>query len=169
MTPEEQKNLEYQTAVVQLDQKTKALKPHLQHHLLVVTTLLIFPPVAFYLMWKYKDYHYWFASLSWISGAFLLLYTLILNFGILPQVQNVIRLYGNGTKVTLDGGLILLLLFLSITQIILGFYLKYVYMKRGDLTKVEMAICIALFGLGYIVPGIVYNNIVTPIYDSVLG
>lgn len=163
---DEPKEIEYQVLTEKLDNKTVKTGPRLHHHLLLVVCLFVFPPVSLYLMWKYKEYHVWFATLSWVSGALLFVYTLILNFGILPQIQKALNSNSGGSGVVLGGSVILILITFALIQTGLGFYLKRQYKVRGDLTKGEMGLAIGLYGLGYLLPGLIYGDIVGPIYSS---
>lgn len=164
---DEQKEIEYQAATAPLEEMILKSKPKLHHHLLLVVCLFVFPPVSLYLMWKYKEYHVWFATLSWVSGALLLVYTFVLNFVILPRIQKVFSSYGGNSGVTLGGPVILILIAFAILQTGLGFYLRRRYKERGDLTKGEMSLAMGLYGLGYLLPGLIYGNIVGPIYSRI--
>lgn len=164
---DEQKEITYQVAAEKLDNMIVKTGPKLHHHLLLVVCLFIFPPVALYLMWKYKEYHVWYATVSWVSGALLFVYTLALNFVILPNVQKTLNSNGKGSGVTLGMSVILILIAFALVQTGLGFYLRRQYKTRGDLTKGEMVLAIGLYGLGYLLPGLIYGNIVGPIYSSI--
>lgn len=145
-------------------------KPTLAHHFMVMLFLFVFPPVSFYIMWKFKDYHGWFASICWISGIFLFLYTLIINFGVVPQIQKIVTQYGTNNKgfVGLDIRFVYLLIAISILQIVYGLYLRRKFKQRGDLPKVDIVLSMIILAFGYFIPGMAYSAVVTPIYNSVI-
>ena len=158
---------EYQATTAKLNDMIAQTGPRLHHHLLLVTTIFIFPPVAIYLMWKYKEYHMWFATLSWVSGAFLLVYTYVINFFLLPWIQGYLNGNRVDVKVTLSGLVISVLVFFALIQTGLGFYLRHQYKLKGDLTRAEMSLAIGLYLLGYLLPGFLYGDIVGPIYSGI--
>ena len=145
-------------------------KPKLAHHFMVMFFLLVFPPVSFYLMWKYRDYHGWFATISWGSGIFLLIYTLVINFGIVPQIQKIVTQYGNVDRgfIGLDIRFVYILIAISIVQIIYGLYLRRKFKQRGDLPKVDIVLSMIILAFGYFIPGMVYSAVVAPIYNSII-
>lgn len=145
-------------------------KPTLAHHFMVMLFLFVFPPVSFYIMWKYKDYHGWFASICWVSGIFLLLYTLIINFGVVPQIQKIVTQYGTNDKgfVGLDIRYVYILIAISVVQIVYGLYLRRKFRQRGDLPKVDIVLSMIILAFGYFIPGMVYSAVVAPIYDSII-
>ena len=51
---------------------------------LVLLLLVFFPPAAWYVMWKEKDYHRWFAWLIGIYGLFTLIGSLLIRFVLIP-------------------------------------------------------------------------------------
>ncbi len=144
-------------------------KPTLAHHFIVVLFLLVFPPVSFYIMWKYKAYHGWFASICWISGVFLLIYTLVINFGVVPQMQKIIMRYGRDDLfVQFDIRYFYLLLAISVLQIVYGLYLRHKFKNRGYLPRLDIVLSMIILAFGYFIPGMVYSAIVAPIYNSIL-
>lgn len=169
---DEQKIAQYSTAIADIEQKNPNLKPKpkMAHHFLVMLFLLIFPPVSFLIMWKYKDYHGWFASICWVSGVFLLIYTLIINYGVVPQIQKIITQYGSADAgfVSIDIRFVYLLLAISVLQIIYGWYLRVKFKRQGDLPKLDMALTIVIMAFGYFIPGMVFSAVVTPIYNSII-
>ncbi len=141
----------------------------LHHHFIIGIFLLVFPPVSFYFMWRDKAYHFWFPTFNLFSGITLFAYTLILNFGVLPQIQNLINVYGRGVPVNLSLWVVIPLLILALCQIGLGFFLKGEVEKRGDLTRAEMAASMILFMVVYIFSSVYYGQILGPIYSSVIS
>ncbi|GEM_PF-6533007 len=135
------------------------------HHLLVIFLILVFPPAAFYILWKYKGYHSWFPHLMWLSGILLFIYTLLINFFLLPYVSRALISSGNPNAAVGRGWIYVLLVFF-IGQSIFGFYLRVIFKNKGDISRLMMALSIFLFGLDYIAPGLIYGQIVAPIYNS---
>lgn len=135
------------------------------HHLLVIFLILIFPPAAFYILWKYKTYHSWFSGLIWTTGLIIAAYTLAMNFFVLPYIAKAISVAGVGGQL-IDNKWIYLLLIFSVAQIIFGFYLRRVFKKRGDISRLMMILCFCIFVLDYVVPGLTYSQIYGQIYGS---
>lgn len=135
------------------------------HHLLVIFLILIFPPAAFYILWKYRTYHSWFSGLIWTAGFIIFAYTLVMNFIILPYITKAISVAGVGGN-TFDNKWVYLLLIFSIAQIIFGFYLRRVFKVKGDIPRLMMILCVCIFVLDYVVPGLVYSQITGQIYGS---
>lgn len=135
------------------------------HHLLVIFLILIFPPAAFYILWKYKTYHSWFSGLIWTTGFIIAAYTLAINFLVLPYVAKAISVAGIGGQLV-DNKWIWVLLTFSVLQIIFGFYLKRVFKEKGDIYRWMMISCFCIFLLDYVVPGLVYSQITGQIYGS---
>ncbi|MDO8486749.1 MAG: hypothetical protein Q7S45_00430 [Candidatus Curtissbacteria bacterium] len=135
------------------------------HHLLVIFLILIFPPAAFYILWKYKGYHSWLAGLIWTAGLIILVYTLALNFLVLPYITRAISVAGVGALAG-DNKWVWALLIFSIAQIIFGFYLRRVFKQQGDITRWMMIVCVCIFVLDYVFPGLIYGQITGQIYSS---
>lgn len=146
----------------------KAKQNHKYASWLVSLLLLVFPPVALYLMWRDKTYHSWFAWISWVFGGFLLLYFLFINYVLVPRINGMIAV-ASAQKVVFSLWDWVLVLGLGIGQFGLGFLLKKQIKKTGSLTAILLIVAILLLVADYVVPSMVYSKILGPIYSSVLG
>lgn len=135
------------------------------HHLLVIFLILIFPPAAFYILWKYRTYHSWFSGLIWTTGSIIFAYTMALNFIVLPYITRAISVAGVG-GVAGDNKWVWVMLIFSIAQIVFGFYLRRVFKQRGEIARWMMISCVCIFVLDYALPGLIYSQITGQVYGS---
>ena len=131
--------------------------------------LVIFPPAAFYLLWKDRAYHGWFAHLSWFFGASLVLFGVSFNFYVLPQINLAIGTLTGETAAHVGSGLLWLTVVLGIVQTGFGFSLRKKFRETGELPAVYLSASILLFILDYVLPLLVYSKVITPLYSSLIS
>ena len=156
----EAKNAEYQMAVAQLDAKAATFAPPKTSSWVIIFFLTLFPPIAFYLMWKDEKYHGWFAYLNWLFGISLVLFSAFLFFAILPKINSLYAQIGyqNPNK---GGTFAVVMVIVAVLQIIWGFILKKKQRGDGKLSTTYLLISIALFALDYIIPTILYSSVLS--------
>lgn len=156
-----QETSEYVELVNELNTKTSNFAPPKTASWKIVLALAIFPPVAFYLMWKDKNYHSWLVSLHWLFGFSLLAFVGFLQFVLMPKLGVLYRELGipqaNSTGTTIG----IYLLILAVVQVIYGFVLKRVQKQKGELPRLHLAITMFVFLLDYILPSIFYMSVLS--------
>lgn len=137
---------------------------------IVVLLLLVFPPAAWYIMWKERQYHRWFSVVIMIYSCALLL--TIVNF-VLFVVPQMLKMYQdmeipNQFAPYIYPAVICLTAF-SIIQIGYSLYIKRYVEKYGKLSTNLLVITVSILILGYLfyslVPGIMSILIMSPLYS----
>lgn len=137
---------------------------------IVALLLLVFPPAAWYIMWKEKQYHRWFSVIIMIYSCALLL--TIVNF-VLFVAPQMLKMYQdmeipNHFAPYIYPAVICLIAF-SIIQIGYSLYIKRYVEKYGELSTNLLVITVAILILGYLfyslVPGIMSILIMNPLYS----
>ena len=159
---EDENKLEFETTSSQPPQKKKTAV------WVVYLFLAFFPPVAFYLLWRDKAYHSWFATLCWLFGASLVLFSFSFNFYVLPKINTVISEFSPKKIETGASGLIWLTIILGIMQFVFGFFLKRKFNDNGELSTAYLFVCLTFLILDYVLPLLVYLTVITPLYNSIL-
>jgi hypothetical protein len=104
---------------------------------LVLPLLGLFPPVAWYFLWKEKHRHRFFPIILYIYGSLILTSTSIYLFILRPQIVRITAIYSQPTPLESSLGLaiIILLMIYAVAQIILGKFMKKAYQKYSSLPR----------------------------------
>lgn len=108
------------------------------HRLMVFLLLFIFPPLAWWHMWKDHRYHTWFPYVLWVNGAALLGYCTF----ILTQFYPLLTGSLNPTTSLFMGHVGLFTL--SCSEIVYGFYLNRICKENAKLNSKTLRVVIIL-------------------------
>ncbi len=125
------------------------------HHPGVITTLLlVFPPAAWYIMWKHEKYHSWFPKLLlFYTVPTLVIYVLQLLF-LIP------RLHANPTPIY--WGMIF-----YISQIMFYFLMKKEFDKSKKLEHTFILITIGILSIDTLLPILInYSALFTTVFGK---
>lgn len=143
----------------------KVVQPHKYANWLVTLLLLVFPPAAFYFMWRDATYHKWFVWMSWFLGGFLVVYFLFANYFLVPRINTLVSAasapqisFGFIEWVSVFG--------LGIAQFVVGFVLRMQLKKAGKISTLWLVIAVALLLIDYLAPTVMYSKIVGSVYSS---
>ena len=160
LMPEINEDQQYQKAVEQLDAKIEVSSPPKTASWVIVLFLLLFPPVAFYLLWKDKAYHGWFYSLNIFFGISLVVFGIFMKVFLIPLLTKAFSTVG-AKQPGSSSALIIILIVFAIFQICFGFYLKNKRNPDGSLSVGYRTICIVLFLVDYVIPMWFYSSILS--------
>ncbi len=132
---------------------------------LIIALLIIFPPAAYYLIWKNEHFYSWLPNILWISGSIGLV-TQIFN-GILFVPQFIVLYESLGVQSPYVIAVpFAIAFFLAIAQICWGFYLSYKLQKRGTDVK-RMAAITLLFLL--LIPTLMVGLVIYAMLNPILS
>lgn len=137
---------------------------HQHRTLLIVALIWIFPPAAWYLMWKDKTYHSWFAYLTWIFGGATLLIVFLQSAIVIPKMMN---LYSDfSVSVPNPWPTVIISGAFGLAQIIFGIYL-YQQVKKSSQIQGWQMLVFCLTQLVYFIglPAYFIYSIINPIYS----
>lgn len=135
---------------------------------IVVALYFVFPPAAWYFIYKEEKFHRWLPNLLIIFGIiYTLLFTSYLIF-VIPKLTNLYNEIGaaapknSSIYLSISAGL-------SLIQLIFGIYLSRKIKVTGKLPKTLLIISILLlaldqFGVGFAV-GLIVLSTILPIYN----
>ena len=145
-------NAEFNQAMTQLDVKIPSKVLPKTPSWLVILLLSIFPPAAFYFMWKDEAYHGWFAPLNWLFGFSLFAFGMFMEFVLLPQLAILYTELGTAQPPETAQYFIYAIFMLSFLQIVFGFVLKMERKKVSRLPALYLFASILFFILDYVIP-----------------
>lgn len=135
---------------------------------IIVMLLLVFPPVAWYIMWRENHYHNWFTSLLLVSGILSLLTFFPMLYAI-PQIATIyqsLNLSTSGTFIAIVwiySGIVL-----SIFELVLAFVIREKVKAQGHASNqlllfAVLILCVTylLISVGSIGMGL---SIIVPLY-----
>jgi len=133
----------------------------------IIVLLLIFPPVAFYLMWKEKSYHKWFANLLIFVGSLTSILGIIQILIVTPKLLDLYKEFNTKISPTHSVAAYLLIVF-GIIEFSFGIYLKN-KLKMEHATKKFLATAVGFLLISYLFGGYLQAqsvlSVITPIYD----
>ncbi len=130
----------------------------------LIFLLIIFPPLAWYFLYKDKRYHRWFPILLYIYGALLLV-----SVGVMQtSIMQLIGLYnGMGVKVpfTVYTSVPIGIVFAAV-MILFGLFLGMKIRAEKDNKGILITVILFFVSFGYAVAAIIYS-IIYPIYGLI--
>lgn len=139
-------------------------KPHIYPPLVIVGLIWFFPPAAWYLMWKDKTYHSWFAYLLWIFGGATLVFVFVQSAFVIPKLM---YLYSEfNASVPSPWPMAIISGAIGLAQVLFGAYLRQQFKKNGRIFGWHMVV-FCLTQLTYLVgfPAYMVYSLVRPIYS----
>jgi hypothetical protein len=145
----------------------------IQYHtskIVIILLFLIFPPIAWYFMWKEKSYHIWFSSLLFLYAFFSVILTASMLFIVLPSIPT---LYAGLNAETPDTQryypISIMVLVFCFFQAAFAIYTRKKTLQNQGLSNNLLALSILLLVVSYIVTsfgiGTLTSLIITPLYS----
>jgi hypothetical protein len=125
----------------------------------IILWLVIFPPVAWYLMWKESHYHRWFAYLLWLN-SFPTISALLLIFIVYPRILALLNYIPSDQLIALA-----LIVIFGILQLTLGFIVFRKTASQMPLTKTMLLVTIITLSIWYLIFIISYPLTVLSAYN----
>lgn len=117
---------------------------------LVYVLLFIFPPAAWFIIWKYRKFHFLFPIILWVYSGTTLLFFLIQAIFIVPKMLSIYAEFNTEIPrigiTAVYGGIIFTLL-----EIIFAFYLFKKNKTGGGIPKAGMIGTVILYTLHWLV------------------
>ena len=126
----------------------------------VLLLLVFFPPAAWYVMWKEKDYHRWFAWLIGIYGLFTLIGSLLIRFVLIPYSDKLYTSLGLEQPTISPFSFVNYYFVLGIVEIILALVLYIISRKYEKVPKAWLIIGLV---------GLVFTSFIQPLTLVVLS
>lgn len=169
-SPQAQVSTEPSTTQEAIQNQTVA--PHQTPKWIVIALLLFFPPVAWYFMWKEKQYHSWFSIIILLYAVIPLITLGTMLLFVIPQlmelydslnIQNPTAPYIYPAVI---GGIVI-----SIAQILYAVYIRKQVKTHGQLSKNLLIITVTILALNYLFASLgtaaINLSVITPIYTLV--
>lgn len=133
----------------------------------MIVLLLFFPPIAFYLMWREKEYHKWFANLLILVGGLTSTLGIIQTLFITPKLLELYKDFNTEIPTTRSLLTYTLIIF-GIIELIFGFYLNN-KLKIELVTKRLLGLAVSFLLLTYLFGGYLQAksmlSVITPLYN----
>lgn len=143
---------------------------HSASHITVLVLLFLFPPAAWYIMWKNKQYHSWFPMLLILNALIPLVTLIIMLLFVVPQLMtlyNNLNVQPNFSPYPL----IITAIILSGIQILFAIYIRQRVKKYGQLSQnllvVTLIFLITNFLITFLGIGAIQLSIISPIYNLI--
>ena len=135
--------------------------------LLVILLILVFPPAAWYLLWRDTTYHRWFTYLLLVYGILTVAFSGVLIFVVMPKLS---QLYSQFEPAGPPSQVIGYLgLFYGGVQLALAAYLSRFLTLHPRLENWQLALAVAIFGVYLFIWPVVMismaSSVINPIYQ----
>lgn len=113
----------------------------------IVLLLFVFPPIAWFYMWKHRSYHLWLVNSLYIYSIATFGVGLYLFFFDFQSLREIYRMLGIADGLTTEQVLISLPILLSLSLLILALHLKSKLKKQGKLTESQLTMTMVIIVL----------------------
>lgn len=133
----------------------------------IIFWLLVFPPYGLFKMWKFREYHVWFANLSVLMGLLNLPILLGSNISVSPQILESYSNMGINFQIPDMAPYINFTIIISLIEIGLGLYYRKRAKNDGELGNLSILIILSFWFIQYLPLVFMIQNIITGLYSQI--
>ena len=120
-------------------------------HFVIVLLLWLFAPGAWYLMWKDKTYHSWFAPLLFVNGIVVGFMVITQAFVVIPWISRLYDYYGIHPLPFFSSVMALSIVLFAIIQIIYGYHIRKIAKKHKVVVDHHIRLILLMFTIDVII------------------